>query len=133
MKPKDAAKRIIQVLKREGVIIQRYDAYSSNSIYLKLDYGACHTIRISDHLGKKHLKYRYNLLSNIDEFKVKKGPPVQYFHPMSDIDIMVGNILAYREELVARNHGMFIYGQHVKLQKLRNENNSGFWQQAVIV
>jgi hypothetical protein len=133
MKPKEAAKRIIQVLKREGVIIQRYDAYSSNSIYLKLDYGACHTIRISDHLGKKHLKYRYNLLSNLDEFKVKKGPPVQYFHPMSDIDIMIGNILAYREALIARNHGMFIYGQHVKLQKFRNENNSGFWQQAVIV
>jgi hypothetical protein len=133
MKPKDAAKRIIQVLKREGVIIQRYDAYSSNSIYLKLDYGACHTIRISDHLGKKHLKYKYNLLSNLDEFKVKKGPPVQYFHPMSDIDIMIGNILAYRESLISRNHGMFIYGQHVKLQKLRNENNSGFWQQAVIV
>lgn len=133
MKPKEAAKRIIKALKREGVIIQRYDAYSSNSIYLKLDYGACYTIRISDHLGKKHLKYRYNLLSNLDEFKVKKGPPVQYFHPMSDIDILIGNIIAYRQDLIARNHGMFIYNQHIKLQRLRNENNSGFWREAVIV
>lgn len=133
MKPKEAAKRIIQVLKREGVVIQRYDAYSSNSIYLKLDYGMCHTIRISDHMGKKYLKYRYNILSNLDEFSVKKGPPVQYFHPMKDVDIVIGNILAAREELIARNHGMFIYSQQMKLQRFRNKGNDGFWRQARIV
>ena len=32
-----------------GFKIQRYNAYSTNSIYLKLDYGVCNSIRISDH------------------------------------------------------------------------------------
>ena len=36
----------------EGFIVQRYNAYTTNSIYLKLDYGVCNSIRISDHPGK---------------------------------------------------------------------------------
>lgn len=39
-----------------GFIVHRYDAYSTNSIYLKLDCGVCNSIRISDHTGKSYLK-----------------------------------------------------------------------------
>ena len=42
------AKRLIS----EGFTVQRYNAYTTNSIYLKLDYGVCNSIRISDHPGK---------------------------------------------------------------------------------
>lgn len=48
-----------------GFIVHRYDAYSTNSIYLKLDCGVCNSIRISDHTGKGYLKYRYNIGSDI--------------------------------------------------------------------
>ena len=58
----DIANDIIKTLKSIGFVIQRYDAYSTNSIYLKLDYGVCNSIRISDHTGKKYLKYRYNVI-----------------------------------------------------------------------
>ena len=44
------------------VVIHRLDAYSTNSIYLKFDYGIVNSLRISDHEGKKHLSYRYNIL-----------------------------------------------------------------------
>lgn len=37
------------------VVIHRLDAYSTNSIYLKFDYGIVNSLRISDHEGKKHL------------------------------------------------------------------------------
>lgn len=36
------------------VVIHRLDAYSTNSIYLKFDYGIVNSLRISDHEGKKH-------------------------------------------------------------------------------
>lgn len=31
------------------VVIHRYDAYSTNSVYLKFDYGVGNSLRISDH------------------------------------------------------------------------------------
>lgn len=39
------------------VLIHRYDAYSTNSVYLKFDYGVANSLRIADHAGKKHLAY----------------------------------------------------------------------------
>ena len=53
---------------REGFVVQRYDSCTSDSIYLKLDYGVCNSIRISDHQGKKHLKYRYNIGPFVKEY-----------------------------------------------------------------
>ena len=44
MELNDIAEMLCRNLISEGFIIQRYDAYSSNSIYLKLDYGACNSI-----------------------------------------------------------------------------------------
>lgn len=56
------AERIISELK-DKVVIHRYDAYSTNSIYLKFDYGVANSLRISDHPGKRHLRYRFNLMA----------------------------------------------------------------------
>ena len=39
------------------VLIHRYDAYSTNSVYLKFDYGVANSLRIADHAGKEHLAY----------------------------------------------------------------------------
>jgi hypothetical protein len=46
------ADAVIKELTAAGFVIQRYDAFSTNSIYLKLDYGLCNSIRISDHRQK---------------------------------------------------------------------------------
>lgn len=37
------------------VLIHRYDAYSTNSVYLKFDYGLGNSLRLSDHTGKAGL------------------------------------------------------------------------------
>ncbi|WP_181879268.1 hypothetical protein [Levilactobacillus brevis] len=46
----------------QGIKVMRYDAYSTNSVYLKLDYGLLYTLRISDHPGKRYLAYRFNVI-----------------------------------------------------------------------
>jgi hypothetical protein len=133
---KEIAKRIIKVLKREGAVVHRYDAFTSNSIYIKIDAGIVGTVRISDHLsnkGRKKLGYRYNLLTNLDEFYVQKEPNVRYFYPTQDLDIMIGNILARREAKLAESHGDFIYQQQIRNEIHKRRKQPGFWQRAVVV
>lgn len=56
MNPKELADYLCKRLIAEGFAVQRYDAYKTDSIYLKLDFGVCNSIWISDHLGKRYLK-----------------------------------------------------------------------------
>ena len=61
----EIADSICRRLKKKGFSILHYDAMSTDSIYLKLDYGVCNSIRIGGHRGKSKLKYRYNIGTNI--------------------------------------------------------------------
>jgi hypothetical protein len=65
------ANYLIENLTKNGFIIHRYNAFITNSIYLKLDYGACNSIRISDHNGYEHLSYKYNVISGFSNFNGK--------------------------------------------------------------
>ena len=79
MNESDIANILIDKLLNMGFIVHRYNAYSSNSIYLKLDYGLSCGIRISNHPGKKKYSYRFNVIKDYkDNIKVntkitKKG------------------------------------------------------------
>ena len=64
----EISNKVINDLKQRGFQISRYYAKTTKSIYLKLDYGVCCGIRISDHNGKKKYKYKFNLI------KQYKGP-----------------------------------------------------------
>ena len=44
------------------VLIHRYDAYSTNSVNLKIEYGLGNTLRLSDHTGKAGLNNRINII-----------------------------------------------------------------------
>lgn len=55
------------------VLIHRYDAYSTNSVYLKFDYGVANSLRIADHAGKEYLSYRFN--DGAEERPVRPLPP----------------------------------------------------------
>lgn len=81
-----------------GVVVQRYDAYSTNSIYLKLDYGVCNSIRISDHRGKKHLKYRYNIGPFIEKTERKKDKFDRFYYPVDKMNNLVRKILADKKK-----------------------------------
>lgn len=60
------------------VLIHRYDAYSTNSVYLKFDYGVANSLRIADHAGKEYLSYRFNIILTLaepEERPVRPLPP----------------------------------------------------------
>lgn len=122
------AKRLIG----EGFTVQRYNAYTTNSIYLKLDYGVCNSIRISDHPGKKHLKYRYNIGSFVKEYREEKDKYDRYYYQIDKADNMVKKIIKDRDFKKTR------YGENgymALMQKNKKENAAayGFWSKAVLL
>ena len=64
MNEKQIAKVLIEELLKLGFVVHRYNAVTTNSIYLKLDFGVCCGIRIADHSGKKKYHYRFNVVKN---------------------------------------------------------------------
>lgn len=113
-------------LKAEGFIVHRYDAFSTQSIYLKLDYGVCNSIRISDHNGKRYLKYRYNIGPGIKKKKKVKDRFERFYFPPKDKGVLVNQILADRE-LKIRRYGKEKYDQYVQENLQKSQFCKGFW------
>ena len=118
-------------LLEQGFIIHRYDAYSTNSIYLKLDYGAMNSIRISDHRGKQHLSYKYNIdCTKIIYNRWKKDEKGfwKYYCGKSiiEIDKLIDMILSDKLHKRTFNN----YKQLIQKYKKESINAKGFRQQA---
>lgn len=123
----EKAEYIANKLIEKGVIIHRYDAYSTNSIYLKLDYGVCNSIRISDHNGKEHLSYRYNIGKDIKNCYTREKEYKRFYYPFRMQDEMIQQILCDRQEKIDR-YGTGKYIEYMGKNKEESINKKGFWQ-----
>lgn len=65
----DTADFVANYMKKAGVIVQRYDAMSTLSVYLKFDFGLANSMRISDHRGNDNLTYKYNIRTDVTEYR----------------------------------------------------------------
>lgn len=110
-------------------MILRYDAYSTNSIYLKLDYGVSRVIRISDHEGKKHFANRYNIGTNINEYYYERDHFDRFYYPVDQCDILIKKIIRDRQNCIFTN-GIDTYKKYMMYERRQNKQKSGFWQQA---
>lgn len=133
---KDLADTLAQRLLAEGFTVQRYDAYSTDSVYLKLDYGVCNSIRISDHTGKKKLQYRYNIGTDIESIRHEKpkrrGEYPRHYWPARKMEKMVDWILKDRKEKQER-YGKDRYYGFVQKNKMEHANDAGFWRNSYLV
>lgn len=129
-KTRNFAKQLGMQLKAQGFTVQWYQSTTSNSIYLKLDYGVAHSVRISDHKGKKGFKYRYNLLSNVTYKKVYRVDAKQagwrYFAPYSCVDDIVEIIVNERDSKI-RFWGQKKYDEMMTISYVQNNGKPGFW------
>lgn len=129
------AAKLVEVLKQKGFVIQRYDAYSTNSIYLKLDYGLAHSIRISDHIGKPQYSYRYNvIIGSAGVRRMNNGQFDRYWYSEkdSDLSVLVNDIVKERDEKV-EIYGRDMYERMMRDRLRANEGAKGFWSQARLV
>lgn len=110
------------------VLIHRYDAYSTNSVYLKFDYGVANSLRIADHAGKEYLSYRFNIILTLTEPKNDlSGRFPRNYYPPDMVDQVIEDILAGVEAKRARYRD---YEKTVADAKTKVAHERGFWQQA---
>ena len=130
MKCREIADYICKQLLEQGFIIHKYKAFSTCSIYLKLDYGACNSIRISDHRGYAHLSYKYCILQNCyrSSWVKNKAGDWQYFcqPKKEDIDKLIEIIIKDKQYKKC----FYDYDKMVQEgKKVSKESNISFWRE----
>lgn len=132
----DIADAVIDKL-RGKVIIHRYDSYSTNSIYLKFDYGVANSLRISDHDGKRHLKYRFNILESMGKksskiTRTRQGFEMVFYSPAM-INACCRDILAAKKDRVERYRDYYALVEQEKEKVSQPQPRKGFWSGARLV
>lgn len=112
----EIADYLTKTLTAEGFKISRIDAKTTPTIYLKLDYGVCNTIRISDHYS---WKYRYNIGPYVRKFKVEHGRYDRYYYQPKRMDELARRVLKDKRSLIKR-YGRSNYNRWMK------ENNHDY-------
>ncbi|WFR64176.1 AAA family ATPase [Paenibacillus amylolyticus] len=125
---------LIMLLQREGFIIQRYDSKTTSSIYLKLDYGVCNSIRIGDHRGKKQYKYRYNVDVGRKQINRHKTPEgwARWYYPETALRNLLQDVVKERQ-LLKNKQGEEHYRFLMAQRELEGRGTKGFWQSATLV
>lgn len=128
MKIKEIAEYLQNKFIENGFIVHRYDAHSTCSIYLKLDYGVMHSIRISNHKGKEKLSYKYEInytFGRCGWYKDEKGF-WRYCCTLKkeDIDNLVNMII---EDKIGKQQ-IYDYDKILEEYKEKSKNAVGFWQ-----
>lgn len=127
------ANTLVNFFHNYGIKVMRYNALSTNSVYLKLDYGLLYSVRISDHKGKKHLKYRFNATDDYHgptTVPTKWGWQREYYTLDADqLNQMCRSIIELRCEKIDKL-GPFGYQKQMEAHKQRNQGAKGFWQSA---
>ena len=125
MSIKDYMYKLLRDLDQKGFILQYYVAYSTNSCYIKLDYGISNSIRISDHKGKDKYPYKFNLMMDLDKSYEEDG---RYYYSIKDYDKMILDIRAFKD--VQLNKYGFYYYEYMLKNKKDAKNKKGFWVKA---
>ncbi|MDT2747046.1 hypothetical protein [Vagococcus fluvialis] len=133
---RDTADKIMNRLIQEGVVVQRYDAYSTNSVYLKFDCGLCNSLRIGDHKGKQNLSYMFMVdVEYVGPVKTTQVRYTQYTYAATrkQINKLIQHILRHRQRKIKQYGSYDGYRFAMKKQYLQNKNQRGFWAQAKFI
>ena len=91
------ADEIAQALIAEGFTVHRYDSASTESIYLRLDWGACNSVRVSGHAGHIHARCRYNIGPYIGTAIETEERYPRFYWPESDVAALVAKCVSDRD------------------------------------
>ena len=113
------------------VLIHRYDAYSTNSVNLKFDYGLGNSLRLSDHTGKAGLNYRFNIITTLKSLGIEtSGEYPRFYYPPDMVDKAIADIM----EGVTEKRGRYRdYEKAMETARARTKGKRGFWEQARLV
>lgn len=125
---KAIADEIQEKLLDMGFTVHRLDASTTNSVYLKVDCGVCRSIRVSDHVGKRHLKYRYNTGTFARKFRPVHDMHLRYYFTVDEVDRLVNFVKHDRVRQIGVLGGRKAYKEQVQRFRERGEAmTEGFW------
>ena len=121
MTGKKVTRILIKKLLDMDFIVHRYDAYSTSSIYLKLDYGVACGIRIADHPGKKKYSYRFNIIKvfNGDKVILKDGL-ISRFYDFTELEKVLKDVQEEKQKKLCK-YGINNYNLYMEREKNKNE------------
>lgn len=112
----DVVKFLIPKLLDMGFIVHRYNAYSTSSIYLKLDYGLACGIRIADHPGKKKYSYRFNVIKDyVGDKVILKDDLICRFYGFDELENVLDAVAKEKQEKINK-YGIENYKMYMKRQ-----------------
>lgn len=113
IKLSDIADHLQNNLTAAGVEVFRMESKHTESIYLKIDYGVCNTIRISGHYSRK---CRYNIGPYVSHFRVEHGRYDRYYYQSKRWNELTRRILRDRRSLIMR-YGHYRYARYMQMNK----------------
>lgn len=124
MQNKEIENLIVKCLSKLGISIHIYHAFSTSSIYIKLDYGALGSIRISDHTGKEKYRYKYNIGKNIEKYKEScEDNCIRKFYPANQVqDLLCDILLEHNAKIHTVNY------LKIKQKYKDNKKDVSFWR-----
>lgn len=130
-----AEKLLIEKLLQNDFKVMIYDSRTTNSIYIKVDFGILDTIRISDHDVPKHKRAcEYNIVPDICSYpqvRMQDGKKVLY---ATDDDIgvtMITTMLLSKRRKIRRMYGKTKYLEHIYERRQSMQGHDGFWEHAM--
>lgn len=110
----EVSNKLIKDLKKQGFKIHRYYAKTTKSIYLKLDYGVCGGIRISDHKGKKKYRYKFNLIKKYNGIKqVNDRGYIRLFYDYNKTKELLNDVQNEKKSKINR-YGLYNYQKYMR-------------------
>lgn len=110
----DVVNILVPKLLDMGLIVHRYNAHSTSSIYLKLDYGLACGIRIADHPGRKKYSYRFNVIKDYKGDKViLKDGLICRFYDFNELDSVLDAVQKEKQEKINK-YGLQNYKKYME-------------------
>lgn len=104
-----------------GLIVHRYNAHSTSSIYLKLDYGLACGIRIADHPGKKKYSYRFNVVKDyVGDKVILKDGLICRFYDFNELESVLSAVQKEKQEKINK-YGLENYQTYMEKERQENE------------
>lgn len=117
----DVANILVEKLLEKGFVVHRYNAHSTSSIYLKLDFGVCCGIRIADHPGRKKYCYRFNVIKDyVGDKVILKNDLICRFYDYKELDSVIDAVQNEKQEKI-RKYGFDNYNLYMEKEKNENE------------
>lgn len=106
------AERIISELKQKGVEAYIWHVAGSGSTYIRFEDNRIGSVRLADHKGREHLKYKFNVRTDAATCKgqwVKSGNLWRFFIAPGGVDTLIQMLVDRSKQVQSWEKSKFTY------------------------